>query len=72
LAPFKAKDGKLWAVVKGGYKDLRAMRGQKTDGDWLTSTGAMMRNLNVAGVTDETVRIGFDDPVQERKASGSR
>ncbi|OJX56779.1 MAG: hypothetical protein BGO89_09615 [Candidatus Kapaibacterium thiocyanatum] len=59
-------------MVKGGYKDLRAMRGQKTDGDWLTSTGAMMRNLNVAGVTDETVRIGFDDPVQERKASGSR
>lgn len=68
LEAFTTPKGKLWYVVTGGYKDLRSMRGQNPEGDFLQVTGAMMRNLNVTRVTDTSVRIGFDDPAQEKKA----
>lgn len=68
LEAFTTKSGHLWYVVTGGYKDLRRMRGQNPEGDYLQATGAMMRNLNVTKLTDASVSIGFDDPVQEQKA----
>jgi len=44
------------------------MRGQNPEGDYLQATGAMMRSLNVTKLTETSVSVGFDDPVQEQKA----
>lgn len=68
LKLFNTAEGKLWAVVTGGYKDWRRMNKLNPDGDYLQATGAMLRNLNVVEATDTTVRLGFTDPTQRRKA----
>jgi hypothetical protein len=68
IKPFRTKEGKLWMVVMHGYRDYRQMIGADPNGDFLQVTGAMMRNLNVIDADDESVRLGFDDPVQARKA----
>jgi hypothetical protein len=65
---FRTKEGKLWMVVMHGYRDYRQMIGADPNGDFLQLTGAMMRNLNVIDSDVDTVRLGFDDPVQARKA----
>lgn len=68
LKMFTTKQGHLWAVVTGGYKDWRAMNKLNPNGDYLQATGAMLRNLSVVEVDDEKVRLGFTDPTQRRKA----
>jgi hypothetical protein len=69
---FKTKQGKLWAVVRGGYRDYRAMAGRKDDGDYLDFSGAMLRALDVVRVENtqqsDRIVIGFQDAEQARKA----
>ncbi len=68
LTVFK-KDGKNnWMVVEGGYKDYRRMRGQNPDGDFLTDTGAELRNFQIIELTATIARLGFTDPKQLKKS----
>lgn len=74
-----AKEGRLtiflrgktrhWMVVTGGYEDYRRMKGKNPTGDWLTDTGAMLRNLQIIELTDESASLGFTDPLQLKKAT---
>ena len=68
LELFRTKQDKLWMIVTKGYKDYRMMRGQDPDGDFLTVSGAMLRNLQVTSLTDTDVTLGFTDSVQLKKA----
>ncbi len=68
LVPYLTKKGKLWAVVPGGYKDWRSMKGLNPDGDFLQDSGEMMRNLAVIGVTDDAAILGFTDEEAAKKA----
>ena len=68
LKLFTANSGALWAVVTGGYADWRAMQGLNPHGDFLQVTGKMLRNMGIIGIGADQVRIGFDDPVQAKKA----
>lgn len=68
LKSFTTAKGKLWVVVTGGYKDWRAIQGLNPDGDFLQASGRMMRNLQVLPTSADTVRIGFTDPEQAKKA----
>jgi hypothetical protein len=72
LGIFKTNSGKLWAVVRGGYRDYRAMAGRATDSDFLDFSGAMLRSIDTLRTekttTGEQIVIGFRDVEQARKA----
>lgn len=68
IRTFTTAQGKLWMVVTGGYRDWRIMQGADPDGDFLTMSGRMLRNLQVLPPSEDSVRIGFTDTEQAQKA----
>lgn len=54
---FKSKSGKLWVVIKKGYKWLREQAGKPTGKVDMRWTSEMMRSLNVLSVNAETGEI---------------
>lgn len=68
VKPFTTTQGKLWALIPGGYRDWRSMHGLNPGGDVLQASGVILRNLNVLSVTGDRATLGFDDPVQREKA----
>lgn len=70
LSAFRnSKSGKLWIVLKGGYKRLRALAGREVDRVTLNYTGHMLRALKRK--TDAqalSVMIYFTDAEAERIA----
>lgn len=67
LHRFRTKEGKLWMVVTGGYRSLREMQGRDPDGDFLQSTGQMLRSM-VPSVQGEDVVVKFSDARSARLA----
>ena len=68
LKPFTTKGGSKWVLVTGGYKSLREMRGQRSDGDFLQETGQMLRSLQPIKATGNEVIIGFNSAKEAEKA----
>lgn len=69
LTLFMKGKTRFWMVVEGGYEDYRRMKGKDPSGDWLTDTGAMLRNLKIIELTDKSAQLGFTDPRQLKKAT---
>lgn len=59
LETFRNRNGKLWMLVKGGYKDYREMTGRATDGDFLTFTGKLRASMFARPHGQGAVMIGF-------------
>lgn len=68
IARFTTKQGSLWILVFGGYKSLREMRGQNSDGDFLQDTGAMLRSMSAEETSATEARVVFSDPKSAQKA----
>lgn len=70
LKEFTTKQGKLWAVIVGGYAAYKkAAYPQESGGVNMTATGGMLRSLAVLEAkTDGTIRIGFRRQDEAEKA----
>lgn len=68
LLPFQTNSDALWYVVAGGYKSLRELRGQNTEGDYLQVSGRMLGALTTLRANPNEIAIGFSDAKQAQKA----
>lgn len=67
IKPFRTKEGKLWAIVTGGYKSFRELSGKNPEGDFLTFTGALRQSLSSRSSGDTEAQIYSTDPAQAQK-----
>ena len=65
------KSGKLWVVIKRGYKWLREQSAKKSDRVDLRWTGELMRSLRVLKVNDKEmeIEIGHEGARNDKLAS---
>lgn len=68
LKTFTTKQGKLWTMVMGGYKDFRKLKNRNPEGDYLTFTGKMLNSLSSRVESSSKVVIYFTSPEQSQKA----
>lgn len=68
LTLFLKNKKRFWMVVEKGYADYRRMKGLSADGDFLTLTGAMLRNLQIIELAENSFQLGFTDATQLKKA----
>jgi len=62
------RTGKLGMIILCGYANYKAKVRPNAEGKFLQWTGKMLRNMNITDISDDTVTIGFPDPVQSQKA----
>jgi len=65
---YKNKNGKLMAVLPGGYKKWRQLNSKSDSPVTMNWSGRMMRNLGIEKYESDAVWLGFPAASEQRKA----
>lgn len=68
MRKFKAKSGKMWYLVHGGYRSWRELNNRNPDGDFLQWSGQMLRSISARHEADDRAVIYFTDAESAKKA----
>lgn len=68
MRKFKAKSGKFWYLVHGGYRSWRELNNRNPDGDFLQWSGQMLRSISARQDNANSSTIYFTDAESAQKA----
>lgn len=68
LIKFTNRKGKLWQIVKGGYKDWRKINNRNPEGDFLVWSGKMLKSMSARAEQGNRAVVYFSSASEAQKA----